>query len=55
MKVKEKKLVRLVLYNEEKIFAPRQFKEDSNKDLLEAWLSKSLIPQWEPGDAINFE
>ncbi len=35
-----------------KIFAPLTFEGCCNRDLFEAWLSHSLIPQLEPGDII---
>ncbi len=35
-----------------KIFAPLTFEGGCNRDLFEAWLSQSLIPQLEPGDII---
>ena len=35
-----------------KIFAPLTFEGCCNRDLFEAWLSQSLIPQLEAGDII---
>ena len=37
---------------EGKVFAPLTFEGSCNRDLFEAWLSQSLIPQLEPGDII---
>lgn len=37
---------------EGKVFAPLTFEGCCNRDLFEAWLSQSLIPQLEPGDII---
>jgi DDE superfamily endonuclease len=37
---------------EEKLFAPMTFMGSCNRDLFEAWLAQSLIPQLQPGDVI---
>ena len=37
---------------EGKIFAPLTFEGSCNRDLFEAWLSQSLIPQLNSGDII---